>query len=349
MTKKHNNPRRLWRILLTVLITVAVVALVIASVYYALYWSGRAALFDREGSLDAPESLVDSIEDDGRTVEYRGQTYRYNDAVVSLLFMGVDKTSLNLDAGYGHNGQADSLFVAAIDTRDGTVSILPLSRETMVDVNLYSVTGSYAGVEKTQLCLAFAYAATAQDGCENVARSVSRLLYGMPVDGYIAIDMDGVAALNAAVGGVEVTSLEDITLHNNGNPVFIKQGQRIRLGRNTVLDYVRHRDQDVNANNRRMARQKQFLTEFIRTAADSAKKDFTKIEKYYAAAKPYTVSDLDLKKITYLASTYLVGGRTALDYVSIVGDTVMGENHVEFYPDDTSLYETILKVYYETP
>ncbi len=346
MTKRPANIRRVWRILLAVLIAVVVLALVATSVYYALYWSGRAALFDRDNTdITAPESLVDSTEDEGKTVSYQGKTYRFKENVISLLFMGVDKTSIDHNQGYGKNGQADSLFLAVIDTKTGGAKVLPLSRETMVDVNLYSVNGTYAGVENTQLCLAYAYADTAEKGCENVIRSVGRLLYGMPVDGYIAIDMDGVAALNNAVGGVRVTVLEDLSFGPYKNTVILKKGQQIRLNDQTVLGYIRTRGEDADANNRRMARQKQFLNEFIRVAAANVKKDFTKIERYYTAAKPYAVSDLTLSEITYLASTFLVGGG-AIEYLPVLGNSVAGEEYIEFYPDETSLYEAVLAAFY---
>ena len=36
-------------------------------------------------------------------------------------------------------------------------------------------------------------------------RAVSRLFYGMPVAAYAALDLDAIAVLTDAVGGVEVT------------------------------------------------------------------------------------------------------------------------------------------------
>ena len=276
LPKFHRPTRRALLIIISVIVAIALLATIS---YFAIYWSGLSSLTDRDNVITAPESLIDDAENDGLTVVYKGETYRYNDSIISLLFMGVDKTDIHSDASaYGSNGQADSLFLATLNTKTGGVKVIPLSREMMADINLYDAAGTFIGTEKRHLCLAYAYASNAQEGCENVSRSVGRLLYGMPIDGYIAIDMEGLKALNKAVGGVTVTSLENI---NDAFGVkIISEGQTVTLGDHNVLSYIQARDEDVNANDRRMQRQKQFLNEFIRTAADNIKKNFTLVEKY---------------------------------------------------------------------
>ena len=347
MTNEQNNRPRRRRLLRAVLIALAVLAtlaLVLASVYYALYWRGRVSLLERENSIDVPDTLIDNAEDAGKRVTYKGETYRYNESVVSLLFMGVDKTDIQANGGYGKNGQADSLFLATLDTDNGAVKLIPLSRESMVDVNLYDADGSFIGTESRQLCLAYAYGADAEEGCENTCRSVGRLLYGMPIDGYIAIDFDGVKTLNKAVGGVTVTPPE--TLTDWTGAVLFDKGKPVRLDENTVITYIRNRGDDLEANNRRMQRQKDFLNAFIRVAAKNIQGNFTLLEKYYNAAKPYMVSDLTLSEITYLASTYLVGGQTAIEYLPVTGESRLEGEHVAFHADETSLYEAVLAAFY---
>ena len=349
MTNEQNNRpirRRVLRAMLTVLAVLAALALVLASVWYALYWRGRVSLFENDNSIDTPESLVDNAEEEGKFITYKGETYRYNESVVSLLFMGVDKNDINADGGYGKNGQADSLFLATLDTDNGAIKIIPLSRESMVDINLYDADGKFLGTENRQLCLAYAYGADAKEGCENTVRSVGRLLYGMPIGGYVAIDFDGVKALNKAVGGVEVSVLEDIEIYHEGIHHNLVKGQTARLNDITVLPYLQRRGDDLDANDRRMQRQKQFLGEFIRVAAKNVKGNFTLLERYYTAVKPYTVSDLSLSKITYLAGTYLVGGQTAIEYLPVTGESKLEGEHVGFHPDQESLYEAVLAAFY---
>jgi LCP family protein required for cell wall assembly len=349
MTNQPNKKplwRRILRIALIVLAILVGIALVLASVFYAIYWRGRVKLLNRDLTITPPESLIDNAEEEGRLITYKGEKYRYNEDVVSLLFLGIDKRDLNTDAVYGNNGQADSLFLATLNTRTGEVKVIPLSRESMVDVNLYDASGNFIGIKRQQLCLAYAYAASAEEGCENICRSVGRLLYGMPIDGYVAIDLNGVKTLNSAVGGIQVKVSEDLEIKNKGEIIRLAAGQTVRLDDNTVLPYVQLRGDDLDANEQRMKRQKQFLNEFIGVATAEIKANFTLLETYYNAAKPYTACNLDFSEITYLTSTYLVGGRSAIQYLTVQGESKLEGEHVAFYPDETSLYEAVLATFY---
>lgn len=341
---KRSTRRRVLRALLILLAVLIVFALVLLGAYYALYLRGQTTLNDRDNNIVPPESLVDNAEEEGKLITYNGETYRYNESVVSLLFMGIDKTDIQASGGYGSNGQADSLFLATLNTDNGNVKIVPLSRECMVDINLYDADGAFIGTEKRQLCLAYAYGADAEEGCENTCRSVGRLLYGMPIDGYIAIDFDGVKALNKAVGGITVTPTE--TLADRNGTVLFTKGKTVKLDEKNVITYIRDRGNDLDANDRRMQRQKDFLNKFINVAAKNIKKNFTLLENYYYAAKPYTASDLDLPEITYLASTYLVGGQPAIEYLPVTGESKLEGEHVAFYPNQESLYEAVLAAFY---
>ena len=46
--------------------------------------------------------------------------------------------------------------------------------------------------------------------CERSVAAVSRLFYNLPISGYAAINMGAIPALNDAVGGVQVTVLDDV-------------------------------------------------------------------------------------------------------------------------------------------
>ena len=92
----------------------------------------------------------------------------------------------------------------------------------MTDVNVYSDLGNFIGTEKLQLCLAYTYGDGKEKSCENTVRAVSRLFYGMPVAAYAALDLDAIAVLTDAVGGVEVTVTKDLTIQDPS----LKEGER---------------------------------------------------------------------------------------------------------------------------
>ncbi len=338
MTNSQNKRRR---IVLAVLAALLAAAVLVAGLYGWLYTRGREQLFDKGSTLSAHE---DAVQEDEDTVVYNGVTYRYNEHVTATLIMGVDKQDIRAQEDIGGNGQADCLFLAVMDTRSGTTRLLPVSRETMVDVDRYAQDGTYLGSQKTQLCLAYAHGDTAQASCENVVRSVSRLLYGVPINSYIAMDMAGFKTLTQAVGGVTVTALEDVAVPGGE---AIQKGQTVTLDGARAQLYIQSRGQDVEANNRRMLRQKQFLEAFIGTAGKQLKRDFTKLTSYYTAAKPYVVSNLTLSQITYLATQAVAGNAwQSIQYVPMAGDTVLGENLVEFHADPAAVYEAVLEAFY---
>lgn len=342
MTNPLTKPacRRVLKVTLVISAVIALALGLVAAGYGWLYYRGQQSLHT-SANISTPSNLVDAS--DGDRVIYQGKTYKYNDNITSVLVMGVDKKDIQSNGKYGENGQADCLFLLALDVHTGATHIIPISREVMVDVNKYAVDGTYTGVKKTQLCLAYAYAATGEEACLNVARSVSRLLYGVTVDKYVAIDLEGLSVLTDAIGGVPLSSLEDMALDS----ITVKQGQTVTLTGDQAIHYIQWRGQDTHANNRRMARQKQFFTSFIGQTGQLLQSNAARLPALYNAAEPYTVSNMTLSELTYLASNTLSkGGWHSPRYHNITGETVMGEKYVEFYADSTSVYEAVLATFY---
>lgn len=338
MKHAQNKTRR---ILLGVIAGIAAVAVLLGGVYAWLYYSGRASLHGAGEDVSTPESIADPMDDDNR-VMYNGTVYEYNKNIVSVLFLGVDKESVKEDFGYGENGQADSLFVAAIDTVTGAVRVIPLSREIMAEVDTYGVGGGFAGIETTQLCLAYAYGKTGAESCENVLRSVRRLLYGVDINAYAAIDLAGLAALTDAVGGVTVTVPETLT----SDKLTLYEGETVKLNGKQARFFIQRRGTDIEANHRRVKRQRLFLSAFMKQALTRVRADITRVPAYYNIAAPYLVTNVGLSQVTYLATTLVGAPSGEIEYLTITGDTVMGEKYVEFYADKTSLYEAVLAAFY---
>ena len=81
----------------------------------------------------------------------------------------------------------------------------------MTQIRILGVTGEPAGTFTGQLALAHTYGSGEEDSCENTVLAVSNLLYGMEIDHYVSLTMDGVALLNDLVGGVTVEVLDDFS------------------------------------------------------------------------------------------------------------------------------------------
>lgn len=340
---KGTAGRKARRIILIVLGVILGILLLLAAAFAILWATGRSSLLGYQVNVSLPSELTESALEDGSRVQYQGQSYVYNKNAVNVLFMGIDKADIAVNEGYGANGQADCLLVLNFDTVTGAIKILPISREVMTDVNVYTADGNFAGVERMQLCLAYAYGATGKESCENVRQSVSRLLYGVQIGSYIAIDLDGVRALTDVVGGVRLTPNE--TLNSSSGTIY--EGQETVLKGKLVDIYLRSRGSDVEANNRRMQRQKQFITAFASQAGNQVLSDFGKLARFYNTAVPYTVTDVTLSELTYLASCCLTADvGNSIVYNSISGEMVMGEKYVEFHADSQSVFEAVLDTFY---
>lgn len=327
------------KVLIIVASVILSLVLALTGVFFLLIHLGKSQ-FHRDDTHISTNSV--QIEDES-TINYNGKKYILNKNIVSVLVMGIDRDNVNQSLGSGNNGQADVVFVATIDTQTNKTCIIPLSRETMVDVNLYTKDGQYAGSTRQQLCLAYAYGNSPEECSTNVMTSVRRLLCNININSYITIEMDGVEKLTDLVGGVELTLLEDIKFSNN----TVKQGERITLNGEKAITYIQYRDEDTEANSRRMARQKQFLSELVNKTGNTVIKDFSMLGKYYNTISPYFSTNISFAQIAYLAQNCLsVDFGNTIDYKTIDGTLTLGDKWVEFEPNKESILQTVIDVFY---
>ncbi len=349
-TKKHCKPRtrgqKVRRVLLIILCVILALLVALGATFFILYKIGERKLLGYKVDVAPPTAVedLDTIEDDGSTVTYKGVTYEYNTDSVNILIMGLDKKNAVDNGGYGKNGQADVLMLLNLDVKTGAINILPISRETMTDVCIYTENG-YAGMRNLQICLSYAYGKDGKESCENVCAAVRSLLYNIEIDSYTALDLDGLVKLTDAIGGVTLTPIETIS-----NGVYsVTKGKKVTLKGKLADFYVHSRDNDLLANDRRMARQKQFLQSFASTAGNQILSKPTRLKTLYNKAKPYTVSNLTLDEITFLSTKCLttnVGKSIVYHSVEGIHQDNKETGYTEFIPDETSLWEAVLATCY---
>ena len=297
--------------------------------------------------LSLPEENKNVIPgDDGKTVHYKGHKYRLNENVATVLFMGVDrKNMLEVDTP-GTAGQADVVLLMAIDTVTGKANLINISREAYAEIRLWSADGNPGELVMRQLCVAYAYGNGRETSCDNMVEAVSKLLYGLPIEKYIALDMDGVLAANEAVGGITLTSLSDLKVPDGG---YISKGQEITLHGEYCERYVRARDDEMDSNEERMARQRQYMQAFLAKLMSKARSDLGTIGSLYDTLSPYMVTNLDLSDALFLAQVYLDHGlQMKMLHVAGTYDWLnwYGENNAVYYLDNDSLFEAVLAAYY---
>ncbi len=327
------------KILIIIFSVLLALILAVVGTFFTLIYIGKSQFHkdDTHISTDAVEV------EDNNTIVYNNEKYILNKDIISVLVMGIDRGNLGENLGSGKNGQADVVFVATIDTKTKKTCIIPISRETMVDINLYTAEGKFAGTSREQLCLAYAYGNTIENSSKNVVASVKRLLYGININSYLTIEMTGIEQLTDLVGGINLTCLEDIeTLR-----LMATKGQNLNLNGKQATAYIQYRGNDTEANARRMLRQKQFLSALMNKTGNSILNDFTNLGKYYNTLKPYYNTNVSFAQITYLAQNCLTANfGDSLDYKEIEGTLAQGEKWVEFHADEESLLQTVIDVFY---
>lgn len=327
------------KIVIIILSILLAIILALVGTFFVISLIGKSQFHkdDTHISADAVE-----IEDDN-TITYNGKKYKLNKNIVSILVMGIDRDNVNQNFGSGKNGQADVIFIATIDTKTKQACIIPISRETMTEVNLYTADGKFAGTKKEQICLAYAYGNSTEECSQNVMTSVKRLLYGININSYVTMEMTGVEKLTDMVGGVDVTCLENIT----ASRFTATKGQRLHLNGSQSLSYISYRGDDTEANARRMQRQKQFLSALMNKTGNAILKDFSNLAKFYNAMSPYFSTNVSFAQITYISQNCLSANfGDSLEYKSIEGTLTQGENWVEFYIDEDSALQTVIDVFY---
>lgn len=346
MFKKQNEPKNDNKKRHTAIITISsilLVILIIVGTVFTLLEIGKNKLLNQgSGSIVLPNT--ENI--DSKNIIYNGKKYKYNENITSILLMGIDTEKLSDSASqtYGENGQADLLVLISLDTTNGKMKAIQISRDTMVDINLYSENGQYIGVSNKQICLSYAYGDGREKSCENTVKSVSRLLYGMPINSYVSIDIDSISILNDAVGGVTLTLDEDF----DHKYFKAKKGETVTLKGQNVLRYIRARDKDdIEANNVRMGRQKNYMYAFYKQMISMTKKDISTPIKLYSKISNHSITNLSIADITYLTKCILMNRENdSIKFNSLSGDTVAGEKYVEFYPNQDKLYELIVNTFY---
>ncbi|MDD6727845.1 MAG: LCP family protein [Eubacteriales bacterium] len=343
-SKHHSSKKKKKKLSTSAKIAIAVLLillfLILAIVFTVVY-------LESHGKSDMKNVSEDTSYEE--VIEYKGQSYVYNDDVISIAFIGVDKRDLGLEDGVvGTAGQADADVLFTVNTQTGRVKVIAVPRDTMVDVDLYSESGIFLRSEELQLCLSYAYGDGKESSAQNVTTSLSRILYDVPVNKYFALDLNGIAPINDAIGGVTVTSLYDF------DDIGVKKGDEIHLEGDLTEKYVRTRDLDtVNASLNRTARQVQYIKAFAGQVVPAVMQDFSIISSLYNTAADYSTTNLSLSNATYLASLLISKGVTDFETVTLEGEMVESDKkdyadfvYAEFYPDEDKLMEVVLDTFY---
>lgn len=309
--------------------------LVAGATFLAMYRQGKDMTSPGKINITAPDNVT--VGKKGEYVIYNGHRYNYNKEINSILFIGVDDTETTKGSAGGH--MADVLTLFAIDKKSGTINVINVPRDIMADIGIYSPDGGYIGRDRQAIAAAYAYGDGKDTSCLNTAGAVSRLFYNLPVKTYLSLRMDGIRELNDAVGGVDVVSPETIT-------PFVK-GESYHLNGDLARKFVQLRSMERDdANLLRNERQKIYFNAFLKKLIAQTKQDISLPVDLYNISRPYSATNLNADRITYLATEFVIKRNMKLAYTSVPVDVKPVGEYVENTVREKEFYEMFLSIFY---
>lgn len=351
LEKKKKKKRK--RILIAVLCEAAILIAVIFTALQILRAVGKSSLQSRAEAapelmpVQAQEPLTEEEKQKWQEgwVKYHDTIYAYKEDILTFLIMGIDKNSDVKEEAEGTNGgQADALFLAVMDPQEKAIKVIGINRNTMTDIDVYNEEGAYITTVCAQAAVQHGFGNGMEESCERQVKAVRKLFYNLPIHGYAAINMSAIPTINDAVGGVEITVLEDLTKKDKS----LVEGETVHLMGESAFWYVKYRDTNIfGSADRRLERQKQYLKEFIGAAKGAVKKNPTAAIELYQAVAGQMVTNVSMDEVAYLAPLLAEYQFRSDNFYMPDGETVMGDQFEEFYVDEDALYEMILDVFYE--
>lgn len=167
----------------------------------------------------------------------------------------------------------------------------------MIDISVYDASGSFLAKSKAQIALQYAYGNSTRKSSQLMKNTVSDLFYGIPVNGVITLDIEGLFKIVDAVGGVRIVVPDDYSVID---PAFTT-GTEVVMDGSTLYDVV------------------------MRGAGE------------------YIYTDVKVEELKCLSN---YGYEEEMNTIS--GKMQAGPDHDEFYPDESKLYEIVLKLFYKS-
>ncbi|MBQ6825308.1 MAG: LCP family protein [Clostridia bacterium] len=336
MTAENNSEvksKKKSKKLIIILSVILAIILIFISAFFIFLKIGESKLRGNTGDISPSlPALEDEVVPEDADAYYNGEAYNYNSELINILLLGIDRKSS--DSSKLH--QADALYLISIDTKSNKVNIISISRNTLVDVDVYGINGSFIGKQNEQICLSYTYSSDDKKASENTANSVSRLLYGIPINGYYTIFMNSVEEIVDSVGGVPVTITEDLTSISSA----MKPGNTVTITGKNALKYLRYRGE---SNAPRVARQKAFVSSFVSKTKSAYLKDLSLPIKMYNKLASNTVTNVTAASATYLASEAM---ECEFKFLDIEGTYGSDGKYETFMPDENQLYNLILNTFY---
>ncbi len=276
-------------------------------------------------------------------LEINGKMYRPKTNLSTILFMGIDQDSTEEQIGYRNGGQADFLRLIVIDHSEKTLSQLAIDRDTMTPVIMLGVLGNRSGIRTMQISLSHSFGDGKAQSCELTVEAVSNLLFSAHINGYVAMNLDGISVLNDSIGGVTVTLTDDFSALDPEMTV----GKTITLQGKQAELFVRSRmSMSIGTNVARMARQQTYVTAMLELLNSKISSSSEYVGKLYDELLSYVVTSYSRAQM--INEAWSARNYTRNPVLELSGEhLVSADGFMEFHVDETALQEIVLQLFYQ--
>ena len=341
MTKTTRKAIRQRKICMLLIIILIIVLSVLGGGYYLL--SQKNASSPQNGGQNSDSRNQTDLSQNSDIVEYKGETYKYNDHLSNYLFLGIDtRETVDTYQSQADAGQADAIFLVSMDRATEKIKVLFIPRDSMTRIEVFNPYGQSLGETTDHLNIQYAFGDGTEKSCELMKTAVSNMLDGLPIQGYCSMNMDGISVITDFVGGIQLTipddSLADV------NPEY-KKGAVVDITGETAEQFVRYRDIDKTQSALvRQERQKTFLQALVQKAQEKAGEDAGFVTGLYDSVKSYTVTNMGNDIFAKLLAASQNG---ITDTETVPGEGTHGENFDEYHIDEDALSDLIISMFYE--
>ncbi len=272
------------------------------------------------------------------TIVRDGVTYRLNPGLQTILLLGADDGGTAVPGvAPGEGRRADTILLLLLDNQKQEIRLLAISRDTIADIDVYAANGDYAYTVPTHINMQYFYGDSPTRSCYLMKRTVSRLLFGMRVDGSLALNAKGIITIVDQLGGLTVTMPDDYT---EVDPRY-QAGAKLTLTGKETEHLLRYRDTSTRGSNEdRVERQVHLIKALVNKLQAST--GLRRLEELLESAGSDVCSDLDAETLKKLVTYHLDP-----DTLTLPGTVVAGDAHDEFHVDNAALQELLIELYYQ--
>lgn len=333
-TEKKAKKKKLWLIpVVVVMLTVIVLCILVVK-----------GVSSQKVNAGKDRSVQDAMEvSENDTLTWNEKKYQYNEHLSNFLFLGIDKREqAETETGMADAGQADVLFLMSWNRMTDEITVISIPRDTMTEIEIFGLDGTSVAKSKDHINLSYAYGDGRNKSCELTKAAVSNLLYGVPIQGYCSLNIDGLSILTRRVGSVTVTVPNDSL--EEKYPEFA-EGAQVVLDEENTETFVRYRDITKSQTAlKRMERQYAFLDGYMAAAQQEFQEDPGFITQMYLDLEPYMVTNMGNDQFVKVMESAMKGNETVR--WTIPGEGVEGAVFDEYHVDDEALYEQIIETFY---